>query len=394
MTIGIDLRILARDANTGVEEYAKKLLSFLIPLDKSIKYKIFYNGYKKIPLDYEWARAENIEVFESKIPNKFLEISGRFDFPKIDRLLGGIDIFFQPHFLPAALSRKIKRVITFHDLSFERYSEFFSQHQKFWHKRIDPRGQAKQADKIIAISKSTKNDLVDLYGIAPDKIRVIHSGVSFPKNIAEIEKKSCVAKYNLPANFILFLGTLEPRKNVLGVVKAFEVLKNSQKSDLLLLPSPQVMRGGEQQDLKLVIAGGRGWLCNELFDYVAVSKYKDDIIFLGRVLDKEKEILYSLASVFVFPSFFEGFGFPPLEAMACGTPVVTSNVSSLPEVAGDGAIMVNPYHVDEIAGAVKMLLDNGNLRDIIIEKGRERARQFLWQKCAEETFDFIIGQEK
>ena len=144
-------------------------------------------------------------------------------------------------------------------------------------------------------------------------------------------------------------------------------------------------------NVKLIIAGGRGWLYGELFEYIGVSRYKDDIIFLGRVLDKEKEILYSLAKVFVFPSFFEGFGFPPLEAMACGTPVVASNVSSLPEVAGDCAITVNPYRIDEIAGAVKTLLDNSNLRIMMIEKGRGRARQFSWQKCAEETLDFILN---
>lgn len=373
MTIGIDLRILARDANTGVEEYAKKLLSFLIPLDKNIKYKIFYNAYKKIPLDYEWTRASNVEVFDSKIPNKFLEISSNLGFPKIDKLFGGCDIFFQPHFLPAALSKDVRRIVTFHDLSFERYPEFFSRRQKFWHKRINPRKQAEQADKIIAISESTKSDLIGLYGIAPDKIQVIYSGVSFLKNITEIEKKSCAEKYNLPANFILFLGTLEPRKNILGVIKAFEVLKNNQ-----------------MPDLKLVIAGGRGWLCRDLFDYAGVSKYKNDIIFLGRVLDREKEILYSLAMVFVFPSFFEGFGFPPLEAMACGTPVVTSNISSLPEVAGDSALMINPYKTDEIAGAVRALLDNNNLKTTMAEKGKKRACQFSWQKCAEETLNFII----
>ena len=388
MTIGVDLRILARDAGTGVEEYAKKLLSFLIPLDKNIRYKLFYNARKKQPLNYEWARAVNVNVLESKIPNKFLEIFSRFGFPKIDKLLGGCDVFFQPHFLPAALSDSVERVISFHDLSFERYPEFFSRRQKLWHKIINPCEQAEQADKIIAISESTKNDLVGLYDIASDKIRVIYSGVSFPKNITEIEKKSCAAKYNLPENFILFLGTLEPRKNVLGVVRAFEVLKNS-----LILPLP--VRGntaadGERQDLKLVIAGGRGWLYKELFNYVGASRYKDDIIFLGRVLDEEKEILYSLAKVFVFPSFFEGFGFPPLEAMACGTPVVTSNVSSLPEVAGDSVLMVNPYRIDEIANNMKAFLNDSNFKNMMTEKGRERARQFSWQKCAEETLDFIL----
>lgn len=373
MTIGIDLRILARDANTGVEEYAKKLLSFLIPLDKNIKYKIFYNAYKKTPLYYEWAQAANVKIFDSKIPNKFLEIFSSLSFPKADKLLGGCDIFFQPHFLPAVLSKGIRRVITFHDLSFERYPEFFSLHQKVWHKRINPRKQAEQADKIIAISESTKSDLVGLYGIAPNKIKVIYSGVNFPKNIADFEKKSCAAKYNLPADFILFLGTLEPRKNIFGIIKAFEILKNNQRPDL-----------------KLVIAGGRGWLCHDLFEYTGASKYKDDIIFLGHVLNREKEILYSLAKVFVFPSFFEGFGFPPLEAMACGTPVVTSNVSSLPEVVGSGAITINPYHIDELAGAIKALLEDNNLSNMMIEKGKERARQFSWQKCAEETLNFII----
>ena len=373
MTIGIDLRILARDANTGVEEYAKKLLSFLIPLDENIKYKIFYNAFRKQPFEYEWAKCRNVELIERSIPNKFLEVFSRFGFPKIDKLVDGCDILFQPHFLPAALSKGVKRIVTFHDLSFERYPEFFSRRQRFWHKRINPKMQARQADRIIVISESTKSDLIDLYGIAPDKIRVIYSGVSFPKNIVEIEKKSCVEKYDLPDNFILFLGTLEPRKNVLGVVKAFEVLKNAGRPDL-----------------KLVIVGGRGWLYRELFDYVGVSKHKNDIIFLGRVLNEEKEILYSLAKVFVFPSFFEGFGFPPLEAMICGTPVVTSNTSSLPEVAGDSALTVNPQRVDEIAGAIKVLLDDNGLRSVMIEKGRKRARQFSWQKCAEETLGFIL----
>ena len=140
----------------------------------------------------------------------------------------------------------------------------------------------------------------------------------------------------------------------------------------------------------MVIAGGRGWLYKELFNYVGASRYKDDIIFLGRVLDEEKEILYSLAKVFVFPSFFEGFGFPPLEAMACGTPVVTSNVSSLPEVAGDSVLMVNPYRIDEIANTMKAFLNDSNFKNMMTEKGRERARQFSWQKCAEETLDFIL----
>lgn len=373
MTIGIDLRILARDANTGVEEYAKKLFSFLIPLDKKIRYKFFYNAYKKMPLNQEWAAAANVEIFESKIPNKFLEISSRFGFPKIDRMTGGCDVFFQPHFLPAALSNDTERVVVFHDLSFERYPEFFSRRRRFWHKRINPRKQAELADKIITVSESTKSDLVKIYGIAPEKIKVIYSGVNFPEDIAEIEKKSCAEKYDLPADFILFLGTVEPRKNVLGIVKAFEILKS-----------------GKNPDLKLVIAGRRGWLCGELFDYIKTSKYKNDIIFLGCVFDREKEILYSLAKVFVFPSFFEGFGFPPLEAMACGTPVVISDVSSLPEVAGDSALAVNPRRIDEIAGAIRAFLENDNLKNIVRKKGAERARQFSWQRCAEETLDFII----
>lgn len=377
MTIGIDLRILAKDAHTGVEEYSKQLLSFLLPLDKSIKYKIFYNAYNKDRLSYKWSQLDNVEVVEYNIPNKFLEISGNFGFPKIDKLLGGVDTFFQPHFLSAPLSQNTRRIITFHDLSFERYPKFFSWRKRLWHQRICPRKQACRADKIIATSESTKSDLATLYKIPSEKIKVIYSGVDntlFNDDIADGEKAKIREKYNIHGDFILFLGTLEPRKNILGVVKAFEILKGS--------------RGF--LDLKLVIAGGCGWLHDNLLNYIKFSKYGKDIIFTGKVDNREKKILYKLAKVFMFPSFFEGFGFPPLEAMASGLPVVTSNVSSLPEVVGDSAIMVDPQKINEIAGAAKALLENDNFRQKMIEKGKERAKNFSWQKCAEETLDYIL----
>lgn len=378
MTIGIDLRILANDANTGVEEYTKKLLSFLIPLNKNIKYKLFYNAYRKKELNYEWANASNVEIAEFKIPNKFLEISGRSGFPKIDKLLKGADVFFQPHFLPAVLSGQCKRVITFHDLSFERYPEFFSWRKKMWHKRVCPQKQAKRADKIIAVSQSTKEDLVNLYSINSGKIKVIHSGIDsdfFSNDIGSERIEAIKSKYGLPENFILFLGTLEPRKNVLGAIKAFELLKDKNKENF--------------SDLKFVIAGSRGWLYKELFGYVENSKYKNDIIFVGKILDSEKKILYKLSKIFVFPSFFEGFGFPPLEAMSCGTPVVTSNTSSLPEVVGDGAMTVDPYRIDEMADAMESVLKDGNLRRKLVEKGKKQAQKFSWEKCAEETLKHI-----
>jgi glycosyltransferase involved in cell wall biosynthesis len=381
MIIGIDIRMLARGTKTGVEKYTTNLLANMLSLNTDIKFKLFYNGYKKVELNYDWLKLSNVELKQFRIPNRFLDISSYFfGYPKMDKLLGGVDVFFSPHIFLSSVSKKCKSIMTFHDLSFEKYPEFYSAGKNYWHFSMNPKKQARKADKIIAVSESTKDDLVGLYNINPKKIKVIYSGVNLVSSseyqvLRDLEIKK---KYNLPNRYILYLGTLEPRKNIIGLIKAFEKMKT--------FPSPS-LSGGE---FKLVIAGSKGWLYKDIFKTVENSPSKKDIIFTGFIDDKDKSILYSQAELFVYPSFYEGFGFPPLEAMACGTPVITSNFSSLPEAVGDAAIMINPYNSDELSSAMQMVLNDDKLKNILIKKGFEQAKKFSWQKCARETLDFIL----
>jgi glycosyltransferase involved in cell wall biosynthesis len=183
-------------------------------------------------------------------------------------------------------------------------------------------------------------------------------------------------KYHLPKRFILYFGTIEPRKNIVGLIKAFELLKEKNK---------------DFKNACLVIAGGKGWLFRDIFEAAEKSKYAKQIIFTGFVSPEDKVYLYNLAELFVYPSFFEGFGFPPLEAMACGVPTITSNTSSLPEIAGEAALMIDPYDVEELAWAMEEILSDGNLSKELGKRSLDRAKMFSWDKCAEETLKFITS---
>ena len=386
MTIGIDIRMLAQGMQTGVEEYVVNLLANMLSLNPNIKFKLFYNGYRKTELNYDWLKLPNVELVQFNIPNKILDTSLYFlNYPKINKLLKGIDVFFSPHIFLSATSQKCKSVVTFHDLSFEKYPEFYSNSKNYWHFSMNPKKQARRADKIIAVSESTKNDLVELYKINPEKIKVIYSGVSLESGIWNFEFRvtKVKEKYNLPEKYILYLGTLEPRKNIIGLIKAFEIFKTKFKSR-------RRHSGMSPSRFKLIIAGSKGWLYKNIFKTIENSPVKNDIIFTGFIDDEDKSVLYSLADLFIYPSFYEGFGFPPLEAMACGTPVITSNVSSIPETVGDAAITVNPYNLDELYRAMEMVLSDENLKNNLIKKGFAQAKKFSWQKCARESLDFIL----
>ncbi len=378
--MAIDTRVLTRSTRTGVEEYAINLLSRLLRLGENIEFKLFYNAYKKNKLDYKWVNLPNVKLYEMRIPNRFLFISTKFfDYPKIDKLVGGAENFFNPHFFSAPLSRSCRKAMTFHDLSFEYHPEFFSWRKRIWQKYLmNVEQEAQGAEKIIAVSRSTKEDLMDFYKINPGRIKVIYSGVDDKfekKELCESESEGIKKKYRLPQNFILYFGTVEPRKNIVGLISAFQLIKGRIKN----------------KELKLVIAGARGWLYQDIFKAAKNSKYSQDIIFTGFVEPADKVFLYNLASLFVYPSFFEGFGFPPLEAMACGLPVITSNTSSLPEVVGDAALMVDPYNIDELAWAMAEVLAGDDLRRELIARGLARAKMFSWEKCAKETLDFLTS---
>ncbi len=385
MIIGIDLRAIGQGKYSGVEEYALNLLGAMLDIDRKNQYIFFVSGGKigQRYLDFAAdmrAKNPNIRLVHYHMPNRLLNVLFKFiGKPKIDKLMGGVDAVFAPNINLLPVTRGVKIVATIHDLSFAKYKEFFSVRQNFWHSFVNPKSLAKKADRLIAVSESTKQDLIEAYGLFLEKIKVIYSGIGQTLNAErktknEMEKlKNIREKYNLPEKYILYLGTIEPRKNIIGLIKAFELFKRNYS----LLTT----------HYSLVIAGSKGWLYEDIFFAARNSSVKDDIIFTDFVADEDKVYLYKSASLFVYPSFYEGFGFPPLEAMALGVPVITSDCSSLPEVVGEAGLMVNPYNIGRLAWAMNEVLSNEELREKMIIKGYEQVKKFSWAKCAKETLE-------
>ncbi len=375
MIIGVDIRVLGSKSHSGIQEYTENLLAKMISLDPAVHYKLFYSSFRNEILEHAWFNLPNVSVYRFRIPNQLLFLGSRiFGRPRIDQLLGGVDAFFSPHFIITALSPHVRRVTTFHDLSFEQFPEFFSRKQWLWHQFVQPAWQARFSEKLIAVSDSTKRDLVDRYHVDPTRIATVHSGIGKqfrvlpPSLVTDFKKRK-----QLPERYILFLGTLEPRKNIISVIKAFEGLKKMSGHD----------------DLHLVIAGTRGWLDRTIFQEAERSSYRDMIHFHSDIQDFERPWYYNGAALFVYPSFFEGFGFPPLEAMACGVPVVASDTSSLPEVVGNAGVLVTPYYVSDLIVACNSVLNDVQLRQRLIHDGLERVKIFSWEKAAEKTLEVL-----
>jgi glycosyltransferase involved in cell wall biosynthesis len=397
MKIGVDIRVLMDKYYSGVSEYTANLLSAILGQDKLNNYKLFYNSWRDLGTRLDPWSGANSQLIGTRIPNKiFYGLEKFLAYPKIDKILGGVDVFWSPHFNFTSLSGPAsgpKKVITVYDLSFLRYPEFFSWRKRLWHGAIGVKKVLRQADAIVAISENTKRDIIELVGVAPEKISVIYPGNNISRReVSEAEKQEFFQKRGLaatggagPGRFILFIGNIEPRKNLQGLIAAFNTLRsNSAQTD-----------GSKFNDIKLVLAGADGWKNEEIYKAWRRSPYKDDIKFLGYISQTEKEILYSAASILAYPSFYEGFGFPPLEAMTYGLPVVCSNVSSLPEVVGDAALMVNPFRAEEIAAALQLILTDNNLRERLAAKGYARVKLFFWDKAAAEylqLFKKVCGQ--
>lgn len=374
MKIGIDIRCLIGGKRTGVEEYTLELLEHIFALDRENEYVLFWSAWKlpACPLDWD-RRFPNVRLVSLKIPNKLLNFClWYFRFPYLDRLIGGADLFFLPNLNFAAFSRDVRVVLTAHDVSFECSPETFSWKRRLWHSFVNFRRLALRADRVIAVSHSTRDDLVETIGVTPKSIRVIHSGIS--EQFRRMDRNDATLlevkrRYGLPYRFILFVGTIEPRKNMLSLARAFDALVAS----------------GEALDYNLVIAGTNGWKYQDTLEAIDCLSSRSRIHFTGFVRDEDKPALYNLSSIFVFPSLYEGFGFPPLEAAACGVPVVTSNTSSFPETLGTGAVLVDPLRPDDMARALRELLRDASLRDELSRQGSACAAKFKWTDTARKT---------
>jgi len=369
MNILIDARLLTRGHISGIEDYAKGVINEMLQNHTEHSYGFFWSGIKKIPFPNQW-KKKNVSCIDWSVPNKGLDILIRvFGWPRIDRIWPA-DVIWSPHFFLLPQTKKTKRVITFHDLSPEHFPELYPWRKRLWHWQQNYKAQAKKADHLIAVSEFTKNDLVETFGINPDRITAIHSGINpFFKKIQndngglELFKSA----HSLSKPFFLFVGTLEPRKNIGGIIRAFNIVKEKNGCE----------------DFELIIVGKKGWLFESIFSEAKKSPFSSDIRFWGEATYDELLYLYNSAFAFVWPSLFEGFGHPPLEAQVCGVPVIASNRSSLPEVLQDSAILVSPHNIEELSVAMESLILQNDMRELLIKKGYENCSRFNWKKTGD-----------
>lgn len=368
MRIAIDVRSLMEGRHSGVEEYTTQIIRAMVRAAPDHEYHLFYNSAKQVSLP---DLGEAVALHGFRYPNKaFNTMQFALNWPHWDSLVRA-DCFFVPNFRLMPLSRNIPVVTTVHDLSFERFPELFSWRRRVWHKLMRPRVLVKNSDQVIAVSQATKEDVVDIYGIEEKDVLVVYSGISGEVGeLSEEEpfKVKVKKKYQLPDKYVLFLGTFEPRKKVSNIILAFDAIADKVSHDL-------------------VLAGEKGWLMGEIKRALSVVKNRQRIHVLGYVPPQDKRALYSQADLFVYPSIYEGFGFPPLEALLSGTPVITSCNSSLPEVVGEWATLVEPDDAAELALTMKELLND--LPDVPERVGREIVKKYSWDRAARETLKVL-----
>lgn len=394
MNILFDIRTLLDERYSGVSEYVRLLLTNLLEVDTQNQYFLFYNSARDFSGRLPVFRQSNVHVVYTRLPNKifnylFLKIFGRPYFDRLAKRQTGqsIDLFFMPHLNFAAWSPEVKSVLAVHDLSFYYFPEFFNWRKNLWHRLLNVKKLVKRFDRVVAFTENSADDIVSLSHMQRERLSVIPSGLEagfkpLLKNDPELLRVR--GKYALPERFILSLSTVEPRKNIEALIEAFDLLKSKE--------SKRADRG--VTSLKLVIAGGRGWSSASMYRRAESSPYARDIIFLDYVEAGDRVYLYNAAEVFAFPSFYEGFGFPPLEAMACGTPVVAATSSCLPEIAGEGALMIDPYNSAALAEALQTILEDDILAQKLRAAGLRTAEKFRWKKTALAYLDLFqeLGQ--
>lgn len=352
----------------GIGRYVQELTTALLAIDPENEYVAFYNHPAEAQVDPPLDRLRHLTTNLPDKPWRISVLLAQFARLSQDRIFPGIDLFHATdNLLPRLL--RLKSVFTLYDLTFLIYPETHTSLNRWFLTLMMPHF-LRDADTVIAISESSKQDAVRLYGLDEAKIRVIYGGVNSRFRPASPEAISAARqKYSLPKRFILYVGTIEPRKNLETLLEAFA------SSEFVI------------NNWQLVIAGKRGWLCGPILGRVRELEIEERVVFTGYVLDVDLPTLYSAADLFIFPSLYEGFGLPPLEAMACGVPVVCSNTSSLPEVVGNAALTVDPYDIQQWIRAVRRALSDEQLKLEMREKGLERVKRFTWERTARETLE-------
>ena len=358
MLIGIDASRTAKEEKTGTENYSWNLINALAGADKKNRYVLYFN---KIPSNFEISQAN----FSTKmIYSPRFWTQGRLAW---ECLTHPPDILFVPaHTIPVLRRPNLKTVVTVHDLGAEFLAEYHQWPQKIY-LNWSTEYIAKHATHLIAVSNFTKKDLMHTLKVPSSRISVVYEGVDtkffYPRPDWEI--KQVKASYGIGRDYLLYVGTIQPRKNLVRLIEAFanSGLKN----------------------VDLVLAGSGGWLNEEIYKTPEKLSISNRVRFLGYVASEDLPALYSGAVGLAFPSLYEGFGLPILEAFACRCPVLTSKTGAMIEVTGEAAFLVDPFSKDEIAAGLTKLATDKTLRENLIEKGGARVKGFSWEKTAVET---------
>lgn len=370
MRIAVNTRLLLQGKLEGIGWFSKETLSRVVKNHPEHEFIFFFDR----PYSEEFVFAPNVTpvVVAPQARHPFLYITWtEISIPRMLRKYKA-DVYFSPEGL-GSLRTKVPTCITIHDLAFLHYPGFVDKLHRWHYSRYQPRF-AQKAKQIVAVSEYTKSDVVDKYGIAPEKISVVYNGAHQEYRPLDYEtKKSIKEQYTDGKEYFIFTSAIHPRKNVVNLLKAFVQFKRRQKSGM-----------------KLVIVGRMAWQTDEIEKSKRLMPFKEDVIWTGYLDVKELARVTAAAYAMVYPSLFEGFGIPIVEAMQCEVPVITSTTSSMPEVGGDAALLADPEKPEDIAEKMGMIYKDERLRARLVAAAREQAQKFSWDKSAEALWEVIM----
>lgn len=368
MKIAIDATIIRKE-NTGTGFYIINLINGLAKIKDGNDYYIFMNN--ELSKEFFNFENNNFHIINKNFKNRIFRVIWQFFLFPFELKKLKVRVLHSPNYITPLFKLGFKVIVTIHDLTFYLFPEKFTVTKRLLFKYMLPLF-IKISDKIIAVSNNTKKDILKFFKISERKVIVTFE--SYPEYYTynnDSNDQNILTKYGIGSKYLLFVGMIEPRKNILSILKSFKEID----SDL---------------ELDLVIAGKKGWYYKEIELYLEKLLrigIKNKIIFTGYVSEPELKYLYQNAFIFIYPSIYEGFGIPPLQAMACKVPVITSNLSSLPEVVGDAAIMVNPYDINKISEAIRTLYNDLDKRSELVNKGVIQAKKFSLENFAKNTID-------
>jgi len=370
LKIAVDTRLLLKNRMDGLGLFTEGSFKHIVNSNPTVEFIFIFD--REPHSDFIFSENVKTKVIGPQARHPFL-IMMWYGF-SLKQLLKKIkpDIFVGTNGM-IPLKTKTKTLSVIHDLNFEHHPEHLPKIIRKYYCKYFPKF-AKNANRIASVSEFSKNDIVDTYNINPNKIDVVYNGPNEQfKPVSDEEKTRLQNKYSAGKSFFLFVGTLHPRKNLVNLFKAFNAFKLQTKSDF-----------------KLLIVGRKMWWTDEIENTYQQLEFKNDIIFAGRLPEQELYKITAAAHALTYVPIFEGFGIPLVEAMSCGTPVITSNITSMPEVVEDAGFLVDPFSVDDITKAMVTINSDDQLRNELIQKSKAQAKKFSWQKTGDRLWASIL----